>query len=176
VIGRRTFITLLGGAAAAWPLAVRAQQSDRVRRVGVLMPYAADDPEARRYMEAFLQRLQELGWMIGRNVQIDYRWTPDFASRGRAVAAELVALAPDVVLTQTGTLVSDVQSASGSVPIVFTGVADAVGSGRIDSLARPGACCAATATARNTSGAITAITKRVFNTAQPSNSPGWRSS
>ena len=136
---RRDFFTLLGGAAAAWPLAVRAQQSERVRRIGVLMPYAADDPEARRYMEAFLQRLQELGWMIGRNVQIDYRWTPDFASRGRAVAAELVALAPDVVLTQTGTLVSDVQSASGSVPIVFTGVADAVGSGRIDSLARPGA-------------------------------------
>jgi putative ABC transport system substrate-binding protein len=136
---RRDFMTFLGGAAATWPLAARAQQNDRVRRIGVLMPFAANDPEARRSMDAFLQRLQELGWVTGRNLQIDYRWTPDFASRGRAVAAELVALAPDVVLTQTGTLVSDLQSASNSVPIVFTGVADAVGSGRVESLARPGA-------------------------------------
>jgi putative ABC transport system substrate-binding protein len=139
---RRQFIALLGSAAATWPLAARAQQGGRVRRIGVLMPYAADDPQAHGYMEAFLQRLQELGWMVGRNVQIDYRWTPDYesnSSRGRAVAAELVALAPDVILTSTGTLVNDLQSASRSVPIVFAGVADAVGSGRVESLARPGA-------------------------------------
>jgi ABC-type uncharacterized transport system substrate-binding protein len=135
---RREFITLLGGA-TAWPLAARAQQGDPVRRIGVLMPYAADDPQAHRYMEAFLQRLQELGWVIGRNVQIDYRWTPDYPSRGRAVAEELVSLAPDVVLTTTGTLVNDLQNASRSVPIVFATVADAVGSGRVESLARPGA-------------------------------------
>jgi putative ABC transport system substrate-binding protein len=137
IMRRRDIITLLGGAAAGWPFAGRAQQAERVRRIGVLMPYAADDSQARVYMQAFLQRLQELGWMVGRNLQIDYRWTPDFPIRGRAVAAELVALAPDVVLTQTGTLVSDLQSASRSVPIIFTGVADAVGSGRVESLARP---------------------------------------
>jgi putative tryptophan/tyrosine transport system substrate-binding protein len=113
---RRQFIALLGGATAAWPLAARGQQGERVRRIGVLMPYAADDPQAHRYMEAFLQRLQELGWVIGRNVQIDYRWTPDYSSRGRAVAAELVSLAPDVVLTTTGTLVNDLQNASRSAP------------------------------------------------------------
>jgi len=126
------------GVAAAWPLAARAQQSERVRRIGVLLPYAADDPRAHRYMEAFLQRLQELGWVIGHNVQIDYRWTPDYPTRGRAAAAELVSLAPDVVLTVTGTLVNDLQNASRSVPIVFASVADAVGSGRVESLARPG--------------------------------------
>jgi putative tryptophan/tyrosine transport system substrate-binding protein len=135
---RRDFITLLSGAAAAWPVVTRAQQGERVRRIGVLMPYAADDPQARGYMEVFVQRLQELGWTTGRNVQIDYRWSPDYPSRGRAVAAELMALAPDVVLTTTGTLVSDLQSASRSVPIVFAAVADAVGSGRVESLARPG--------------------------------------
>jgi putative ABC transport system substrate-binding protein len=137
-MNRREFITLLGGA-MAWPLAARAQQGERMRRIGVLMPYAADDPEARSYMEAFLLRLQELGWMIDRNVRIDYRWTPDYPSRGRAVAAELVALTPDVVLTTTGTLVSDLQNASRSVPIVFAAATDAVGTGRVESLARPGA-------------------------------------
>jgi putative ABC transport system substrate-binding protein len=136
MIRRRDFITLLGGA-AAWPVAARAQQGERVRRIGVLLPYAADDPEARRYVEAFLRRLQELGWVVGRNVQIDYRWSPDFPSRGRAIAAEVVALAPDVVLTSTGTLVSDLQTASRSVPVVFAGAADAVGSGRVESQPGP---------------------------------------
>jgi putative ABC transport system substrate-binding protein len=135
---RRDFITLLGSA-AAWPPAARAQQGDRPRRIGALLPYAADDPQAHVYMQAFVQRLEKLGWMVGRNVQIDYRWlASDYPSRGRAVAAELVALAPDVVLTATGTLVSDLQNASRSVPIVFAGVADAVGAGRVESLARPG--------------------------------------
>jgi putative ABC transport system substrate-binding protein len=91
-------------------------------------------------MQAFLQRLEELGWMVGRNVQIDYRWLgSDYARRGPAAAAELVALAPDAVLTTTGTLVSDLQNASRTVPIVFAGATDAVGSGRVESLARPGA-------------------------------------
>jgi putative tryptophan/tyrosine transport system substrate-binding protein len=136
---RREFITLLGGAAAAWPIITYAQQGERMRRVGTLLPFAADDPQARDRMQAFLQRLQELGWMVGRNVQIDYRWLgSDYANTGRAAAAELVALAPDVVLTTTGTLVSDLQNASRSVPIVFAGAADAVGTGRVESLARPG--------------------------------------
>jgi putative ABC transport system substrate-binding protein len=134
---RRDFITLLGGA-AAWPVAARAQQSERVRRIAALLPNAADDPEAHRSMEGFLQRLQELGWTIGRNLQVDYRWVPDFGSQGRAGAAEVLALTPDVVLTATGTLVSDLQDASRTVPIVFAGVTDAVGSGRVETLARPG--------------------------------------
>jgi putative ABC transport system substrate-binding protein len=134
---RRDFISLVGGA-AVWPVAARAQQGERVRRIGVLMPYAAGDPQARGYIDTFLQRLQALGWMVGRNLQIDYRWVGDYPNRAPAVAAELVALAPEVVLTATGTLASDLQNVSRNVPIVFAGVADAVGSGRVDSLPRPG--------------------------------------
>ena len=95
---RREFITLLGGAAAAWPLAARAQQADRMRRVGVLLNRVADDPEEQARVAAFLQRLQELGWTDGRNVRIDYRWAAADADRSRTYAAELVALAPDVIL------------------------------------------------------------------------------
>ena len=97
-LGRREFITLLGGAAAAWPLAARAQQGERMRRIGVLMPCAADDPEAQARVAAFLQGLQQLGWTVGRNVRIDTRWAAGDAAEIRRYAAELVALAPDVIL------------------------------------------------------------------------------
>ena len=100
---RREFITLLGGAAAAWPLAARAQQGERMRRIGVLMPLAADDPEGQARIAAFLQGLQQLGWTDGRNVRIDIRWGAGDADRIRKYAAELVALAPDVILA-TGSL------------------------------------------------------------------------
>ena len=96
---RRQFITLLGGAAAAWPLAARGQQPERMRRVGVLMTLAADDPEGQARVTAFVQGLQELGWTDGRNVQIDYRWPAGDADKARKYAAELVALAPEVILT-----------------------------------------------------------------------------
>ena len=117
---RREFITLLGGAAAAWPLAARAQQAERVRRIGVLMTVAADDPESQRRMTAFVQGLQELGWTDGRNVRIDTRWSAADADLGRRYAAELVALAPDVILASGGTVVGALLQASRTVPIVFT--------------------------------------------------------
>ena len=125
---RREFITLVGGT-AAWPLAARAQQRERVRRIGVLMYLAADDAEAQRRNAAFLQGLQELGWAVGRNLQIDYRWgasnlDPD---RIRKDAVELVGLAPDVVLATTGPIVQALQQASRTVPIIFADVIDPVG-------------------------------------------------
>ena len=135
---RREFITLLGGAVAAWPLAVRAQQPERMRRIGVLMNLAADDPEAKTYIGTFLQQLQELGWTVGRNVQIDYRWTAGDASLVRNFAAELIALTPEVILTVGGSYVGPLQQATHSIPIVFVQVADAVGGGFVNSLARPG--------------------------------------
>jgi putative ABC transport system substrate-binding protein len=135
---RREFITLFGGAAAAWPLAAHAQQGERVRRIGVLMNVAADDPEAQARNVAFLQGLHELGWTEGRNVRIDYRWAAGDADRLRRYAAELVALAPDVVLASGTSTVGPLQRASGTVPIVFAGVADPVGAGLVNSMARPG--------------------------------------
>jgi putative ABC transport system substrate-binding protein len=135
---RREFITLLGGAAAAWPLAVRAQQGERVRRIGVLMNLAADDPEAPARLAAFAQGLGEFGWNVGRNVRIDYRWGAGDAERIGKEAAELVALAPDVILSSGSPSVAALQRATGSVPIVFVQVVDPVGSGFVESLARPG--------------------------------------
>jgi putative tryptophan/tyrosine transport system substrate-binding protein len=135
---RRDFMMLLRGAAAAWPLAARAQQPDRMRRIGVLMNVAADDPEAPARVGAFSQGLAELGWTIGRNVRIDYRWYAGNADAARKYAAELDALAPDAVLA-SGTLgVTAIQQLTRPVPIVFTLVADPVGAGIVDSLARPG--------------------------------------
>ena len=134
---RRQFITLLGGA-AAWPLAARAQQPERMRRIGVLMTLAADDPEGQARLMAFAQGLQELGWTIGRNVRIDTRWGAGDAERYRRYAAELVALAPDVILANGSPALAPLQQATRSVPIVFTIVADPVGAGYVDSLARPG--------------------------------------
>ncbi len=137
MIGRREFISLLGGA-AAWPLAARAQQPERMRRIGVLMSVAADDPEGQARVAAFLRGLQQLGWTDGRNVRIDYRWGVGDAERSRKYAAELVALGPDVVLAVGGPPVVALQQAAPTVPIVFTIVADPVGAGVVESLARPG--------------------------------------
>jgi putative ABC transport system substrate-binding protein len=136
---RREFITLLGGAAVAWPRAARAQQADRMRRVGALMNLAADDPEGKARLTAFLQGLQELGWTDGRNVRIDYRWAAAAdADRLRVYAAELVALAPDVILASTTASVAALRQTTRTVPIVFAIVIDPVGAGLVASLARPG--------------------------------------
>jgi putative ABC transport system substrate-binding protein len=137
---RRNFITLLGGAAVAWPLAARAQPSVRVRRIGIFMNLASDDAEGQSRNAAFLQGLQELGWAVGRNVRIDYRWgasnsDPD---RMRKDAAELLALAPDVVLATTAPIVVALQQVSRTVPIAFATVIDPVGAGVVASLSRPG--------------------------------------
>jgi len=134
---RRQFITLLCGA-AAWPLAARAQQAERMRRIGVFMNLAADDPESLARITAFQQRLQQLGWTVGRNVQIDYRWNAGDADRLRTYAAELVALAPDIILANGNPTVGALQQATRTVPIVFAAVADPVGGGFVESLARPG--------------------------------------
>jgi putative tryptophan/tyrosine transport system substrate-binding protein len=134
---RREVITLLGGA-AAWPLAAHAQQPERMRRIGVLIPYAADDPEGQARTAAFLQGLQQLGWTEGRNVRIDYRWSAGDADRARRYAAELVALAPDVILASGTSTVGPLLQATRTVPIVFPVIGDPVGAGFVDSLARPG--------------------------------------
>ena len=135
---RREFITLLGGAAAAWPLAARAQQPERMRRIGVLLPAAADDAEFQARVGAFLQGLAQLGWTIGRNVRIDTRWATANAAEIRRHAAELAALAPDVILAHGASTVGPLLQATRTVPIVFPVVADPVGAGFVDSLARPG--------------------------------------
>src|SRR5215510_2868593 len=134
---RRQFITLLGGAAAAWPLPARAQQA-RMRSLGVLLPYAANDREGQARMAALQQALAELGWSDGGNVRIDKRWGAGDADRYRQYAAELVALAPDVIVAVTSTVVAALQRQTRSVPIVFVGVIDPVGAGLVASLARPG--------------------------------------
>jgi putative tryptophan/tyrosine transport system substrate-binding protein len=135
---RREFITLLGSAAAAWPLAARAQQHKRMRRIGILMNLAADDPQAQARVAAFLQGLQEAGWAVGRNVEIDIRWGDRDAERNRKNVAELVALKPDAVLGTTFPIVKALQEAAREVPIVFAGIIDPVGAGLVASLARPG--------------------------------------
>jgi putative tryptophan/tyrosine transport system substrate-binding protein len=134
---RREFITLLG-AAAAWPLAARAQQSERMRRIGVLMNLAADDAEGQARLAAFLRGLQQLGWIEGRNAHLDIRWGAGDAERFRRYAAELVALAPDLILAASGSTMPPLLHATRTVPIVFVQVADPVGNGFVASLARPG--------------------------------------
>jgi putative ABC transport system substrate-binding protein len=134
---RREFISLLGGA-AAWPLAVRAQQGERVRRIGVLMNLAADDPEGQARLTAFAQGLQQLGWTDGRNVRIDYRWAAGDAAAFHRYAEELLALAPDIILASATPSVQALQKVTRTVPIVFALVADPVGAGIVESLARPG--------------------------------------
>ena len=134
---RREFITLLGGV-AVWPLAARAQQRERMRRIGVFMPGVADDPESEVRNAAFLQGLGELGWIVGRNVRIDYRWGAGDLDRYHVIAAELIALSPDVVLALGYSIVSALQKATRSVPLVFASVTDPVGGGLVASLARPG--------------------------------------
>jgi putative ABC transport system substrate-binding protein len=137
-IGRRELLAALGGAAAAWPLVARAQQRERVRRVGVLMSGSADDPDALAQISAFAQGLQERGWSVGGNVRIDYRWGAGDVDRFRKYAAELVALVPDVILATAGSIVAALQQASRTVPIVFVTTIDPVGGGLVESLARPG--------------------------------------
>jgi len=137
MIGRREFITLLGSA-AAWPLAARGQQSDRVRRIGVLLPATADDSVFQARIAPFLQRLQQLGWTDDRNVRIDTRWATSNAADIRRHAAELVALAPDVILANGTPAVGPLLQATRTIPIVFASVIDPVGAGFVDSLARPG--------------------------------------
>jgi putative tryptophan/tyrosine transport system substrate-binding protein len=133
---RREFI--LGGAATAWSVTARAQQDERVRRIGVLLPAAADDAEVQIWMGAFLQALGQLGWTIGRNVRIDTRWATANPAKIRQHAAELAALAPDVILTGGTSTTGPMLQATRSVPIVFATVVDPVGAGFIDNLARPG--------------------------------------
>src|SRR5437016_13813707 len=134
---RREFITQIGGMMAAWPLDARAQQPDQMRRVGVLAGSASDDPDNQVRFAAFQQRLQQLGWTDGRNVRIDYRWAAGNAESYRKYAAELIALAPDVILAPGGSFAPMLQ-ATHTVPIVFAFVADPVGSGLVESLSRPG--------------------------------------
>src|SRR5215831_20848989 len=123
---RREFISLLGGAAAAWPLTAWAQQTDRVRRIGVLMNLTADDPEAPGRVAAFAQGLGELGWTIGRNVRIDYRWGANDPDRGRRYADELIALAPDTILASGILSATPLQRITRTLPIVFVNVTDPV--------------------------------------------------
>jgi putative tryptophan/tyrosine transport system substrate-binding protein len=135
---RREFITLLGGAVAAWPLAARAQQAGGMRRIGVLLPFSADDAESQVRMGAFLQTLALSGWTIGRNLRIDIRWAGINADDIRKHAAELAALTPDVILAHGASTVRPLQQATRSVPIVFPVVGDPVGAGIVGSLAQPG--------------------------------------
>ena len=134
---RREFITLLGGA-AAWPLAARAQQGDRVRRIGTIVPYAADDPEAQARVGAFLQELAQLGWAIGHNLQIDMHWAGARPADIRMHVAQLVAQRPDVILAPGASTVRPMLEETRTVPIVFPTAADPVGEGFVESLARPG--------------------------------------
>jgi putative ABC transport system substrate-binding protein len=135
---RREFITLLGGAAAAGPIAASAQQAMRVRRIGVFQPGAADASEYEARNAAFLQGLGQLGWIVGRNVQIEFRWGAGHVESYPAMAQELVALAPDIILGNGSAIVTALQRATRTVPIVFANISDPVGSGLVASLARPG--------------------------------------
>jgi putative ABC transport system substrate-binding protein len=134
---RREFIAGLGGAAAAWPLAARAQQGDRVRRVGVLMPFDENDPEGKRRLSAFTQAFADLGWSDDRNVRIDLRWYGDDINRVRALAQELLGLQPDIILAGSTAATAALQRETRTIPIVFAGVGDPVASGIVPRLNRP---------------------------------------
>src|SRR6516164_870832 len=137
---RRDFVRAIVGSATAWPLTLRAQQSKPkpMRRVAALMPYSANDPQAQNRNAAFLQGLQQLGWSVGSNIEIDYRWSAGREEDTRKFAAELVALAPDVIFTSGSAGIGPLRRATRTVPIVFVLVPDPVGAGFVDSLARPG--------------------------------------
>src|SRR5215471_9635523 len=137
-MGRREFVALLGGMAAAWPLGARAQQGQRVRRIGVLMGLVASDPEAQSRVGAFEHGLRELGWIQGRNLWIDYRWAGGGENELRDHAAELLAMAPDLILANSTPVTTALREQSGAVPIVFTQVTDPVGQGLVPNLAHPG--------------------------------------
>jgi putative tryptophan/tyrosine transport system substrate-binding protein len=135
---RRTFISLLGGTVAAWPLAARAQQPDRVRRIGLLMAWAESDPEAQPRMAAFMSRLRELGWIDGRNCRIERHWSAGDIERMDRQSKELVASAPDVILAMTNPMVEAVHKLTRTIPIVFLQISTPVESGWVASMARPG--------------------------------------
>jgi putative ABC transport system substrate-binding protein len=137
-IRRREFITLLGGAAAAWPQAARAQQGDRVRRIGVLTPVDENDPEMKRRISLFTQALADLGWTDGRNMRMDLRWGRGDSNRIRALAQELVGLQPDIILTSGTPPTAAVQRETRTIPIVFANVSDPVASGLVPRLNQPG--------------------------------------
>jgi len=134
---RREFITLLGSA-TVWPLAVRAQQPDGLRRIGVLMPLADNDPDAQANITAFRQAMQKLGWTDGHNVRIEYRWGGANPERVRTYASELVALKPDVIVAASALVLQPLQQQTRGIPIVFTQISDPLGSGFVASLAHPG--------------------------------------
>jgi putative tryptophan/tyrosine transport system substrate-binding protein len=135
---RREFITLLGVAVTAWPLTARAQQRDRVRQIGVLSPFSENDSETKARLAAFKERLEQLGWIDGRNSKIEYRFSDGNIERTRAAAAELVALNPDVILAYANPAVAALKPITSTIPIVFTQVSDPVGSGFVTDLAHPG--------------------------------------
>jgi putative tryptophan/tyrosine transport system substrate-binding protein len=135
---RREFITLLGGATAAWPMEAHAQQGERMRRIGVLMNLGSDDPQSKVRIAAFIQELQQLGWIDRRNVRIETRWSAGDLNLARRYATELVTLTPDVILADGGTTVGPLQKVTRTVPLVFVNVTDPVAAGFVDSLARPG--------------------------------------
>jgi putative ABC transport system substrate-binding protein len=135
---RREFIALAGGATVAWPLVARAQRGDRMRRIGVLIPTSKDDPQQQRRVAGFLQGLQQLGWMVGRDVRIEYRWSGAAPDDVRRYAAELVALGTDVIFATGNSTVAPLLQVTHTVPVVFATVPDPVGAGFVDSLARPG--------------------------------------
>jgi len=136
-MNRRAFIMLLGGAAAAWPLAGRAQQPERMRHIGVLIG-VADDAETKSWVAAFRKRLDELGWKVGSNLQIEERWTAGDPEQNRVFASELLAMKPDAIFAFSSVAVAALRQESHTVPIVFTAISDPVGSGFVESLARPG--------------------------------------
>jgi putative ABC transport system substrate-binding protein len=137
ILQRRHFITLLGGA-AAWSLAARAQQGDRVRRIGVLIPFDENDPAWKPRDSAFTQALAGLGWTEGRNVRMDLRWGGDDTNRIRAVAQELVGLQPDIIVTNATVATVALQRETRTIPIVFVGVSDPVATGLVPNLNQPG--------------------------------------
>jgi putative ABC transport system substrate-binding protein len=137
-IGRRQFISAIGGAAVAWPLAARAQQPRQMRRIGVLLNLSSDDPQAQKGVAAFLEALQSMGWTDGRNAQIDIRWGSNDLDDQRKYATELVALAPEIILASGTASVTAIQHVTRALPIVFVRVADPVAAGFVDTLARPG--------------------------------------
>jgi putative ABC transport system substrate-binding protein len=137
-VKRREFITLIAGTAAAWPLVARAQQGERMRRIGVLTPFAANDAEGQARLTAFAQGLHHWGWIVGQNVRIEYRWGDGKADTMRKYATELIALAPDVILASSSAAVAPLLEVTRTVPIVFAGVGDPVAGGYVESQARPG--------------------------------------
>jgi len=137
-VRRRDFIRIVAGSTATWPLAARAQQIERMRRIGILVGLPANDPQGQTTLTTLLQALQQLGWIDGRNVRIDYRWSGGNATEGRKYASELVALAPDVMVATGGASVGPLLQAAKTVPVVFANVPDPVGSGFVESLSRPG--------------------------------------